>query len=159
MFINCVVNNMYNNANATLAINSIIKQSTYNGWKSNNLHLYNCVISNTNYINGTHASNCIQVGSAFPSSVETVDCMTVDSYSDVFENWNGNFAVDADYSLKEEIATGFLGTDGTEVGIFGGLMPYDPRPSYLLLYRCTVAGRTTIDGKLSVDVEVVTGDQ
>jgi hypothetical protein len=160
-FINCVVNNLYNtnlSNNAVLAFNSIINIRLA-GNSSHNMHLYNCILGNAHKINGTRAYNCIQVGSTFPSSVQTVDCMTVSSYSDVFENWDGNFSFDADFSLKEEIATGFLGTDGTEVGIFGGMMPYNPRPSYLISYRCTVASRTTVDGKLSVDVEVVTGDQ
>ena len=155
MLINCVIRGLYNWGNSTLVFNSIINMYGYSS--SSNLHLYNCIVGNANQIYGTRAYNCIQVGSAF-SSVETTDCLAVESYSDVFENWEGNFAVDADYSLKEEIASGFLGNDGTEVGIFGGMMPFNPRPSYLISYRCTVASRTTVDGKLSVDVEVVTGD-
>lgn len=161
VFLNCVVNTLNNwyvsqTAPSVLVFNSIIKTHYINS--QYNLYLYNCIIGNANTVYGTYAGNCIQVGSAFQNSVQAMDCIAVDSYSDVFENWDGTFSFDADFSLKEEIATSFLGSDGTEVGIFGGIYPYNPRPSYLILYRCNVAGRTTIDNKLSVDVEVITGD-
>ena len=163
VFLNCVINNLLNgtsgygsNAPSVLVFNSIVIAGDYTAW--NDLFLYNSIVGYAYRINGTYAGNCIQVGSVFPSTVQAVGCMAVDSYSDVFENWDGTFAYDADFSLKEEIASGFLGTDGSEVGIYGGMMPYNPRPSYLISYRCQVAGHTTIDGQLSVDVEVVTGD-
>ena len=73
----------------------------------------------------------------------------MDSEEDVFEE-------EGFYILKDEIASNFLGTDGTQVGIYGGFMPYSTRPTYMVLKRCNVANKTTIDGKLSVDIEVVT---
>ena len=163
VFLNCVVNSFYNasptngSAPSVLIYNSIIKANNSNN-NQYNLYLYNCIVANANKIYGTYAGNCIQVGSVFQNSVQAMDCITIDSYSDVFENWDGTFAFDADFSLKEDVTTSFLGSDGTEVGIFGGMYPYNPRPNYLILYRCNVAGRTTIDEKLSVDIEVITGD-
>ena len=63
------------------------------------------------------------------------------------------------FILKDEIATGFLGGDGTQVGIYGGMLPYSNRPTYMVLKRCNVANKSTIDGKLSVDIEVVTEEE
>ena len=82
--------------------------------------------------------------------------MIVDSYSEVFVTYDGSFSEEEDYRLIDEIATGFLGNDGTEVGIHGGMVPYQTRPFYLLPVRYNVANRSTIDGKLSVEIEVVT---
>ena len=58
--------------------------------------------------------------------------------------------------LKDKILSNFQGNDGTQVGIYGGFLPYSSRPTYMVLKRCNVANRSTIDGKLSVDIEVVT---
>lgn len=46
------------------------------------------------------------------------------------------------------------GTDGTEVGIYGGSLPYDPTPTNPQITKFNVASKTTADGKLSVDIEV-----
>lgn len=53
-------------------------------------------------------------------------------------------------------ATGknYLGNDGTEVGIYGGNMPFDPRTTTPQITKCNVAAKSTADGKLSVDIEV-----
>lgn len=78
------------------------------------------------------------------------------SRSDVFENWDGASLIDLEkYVLKSSVSDSIQGIDGTEVGIFGGFMPFDWRPSYNIIKRFNVANRTTADGKLSVDIEVI----
>ena len=80
------------------------------------------------------------------------------SLSDVFENWDGEtISTDLEtYVLKSSVSDSIQGLDGTEVGIFGGFMSFDWRPTYSVIKRCNVANRTTADGKLSVDIEVIT---
>ena len=168
-FINCAIASLkhsiiwYGTAQTSTCVhvyNSIIGQlDTRN---TNNIpsgfNLYNSIIG-PNYrnvqVSDSYAYNCIEIDTVFSSSVLMYNCMRVNSYSDVFESFDGTFSQNADYHLKEEIVTSFLGNDGREVGIYGGAMPYDPRPSYLILNRCNVANRSTIDGKLSVDIEVI----
>ena len=53
-----------------------------------------------------------------------------------------------------DIAPGLKGTDGTEVGIYGGSLPYDPTPTNPQITKFNVAAKSTADGKLSVDIEV-----
>ena len=78
------------------------------------------------------------------------------SLSDVFENWDGASLIDLEkYVLKSSVSDSIQGIDGSEVGIFGGFMPFDWRPSYNIFKRFNVANRTTADGKLSVDIEVI----
>ena len=85
--------------------------------------------------------------------------VTYNNLNEVFETWHfcsyNNFSFDERYILKEEIATSFLGSDGTKVGIHGGMFPFDTRPSYMVVKKCNVANKSTIDGKLSVDIEVM----
>ena len=92
-------------------------------------------------------------GSDSPASSGNV----VMSLSDVFENWDGaSLPTDLEtYVLKSSVSDSIQSIDGTEVGIFGGFMPFDWRPSYSIIKRFNVANRTTADGKLSVDIEVI----
>lgn len=160
-FINCVIGSLTQNNSSSgskVFYNSFVKLSN----RQNNMSVYNCIISgSSNYVisdNGIAFNSIgIQLGTydIFGSNPQ-FDCMTVTSYEEVFESFTGTFSFDEPYILKEDIANGFLGNDGTQVGIHGGLMPYNPRPTYMILNRCNVAGRSTIDGKLSVDIEVIT---
>lgn len=158
VFYNCVLNSFLNNSQSSsptvFAYNSIIIPISYN-YYNYSLYLYNCIIGGkVSFIQSQYADHCILIGETFPSTVSAFDCMSVNSYEEVFENWNGAFSIDEDYSLKAQIANSFLGNDGSQVGIFGGAMPFNPRPTYLRPYRCNVSGYTTTDGYLNVDVEV-----
>lgn len=64
-----------------------------------------------------------------------------------------------DLILTDEIRGNYLGDDGTEVGVYGGMYPYDPVPSAPRITKCEVAKRPTADGKLSVNIEVTTPEQ
>lgn len=70
--------------------------------------------------------------------------------------WTGTaglFISDTFYELSEEIAS-FTGTDGSQVGIRGGSMPFSPTLSIPRVSRFNVSTKTTADGKLSVDIKV-----
>lgn len=63
------------------------------------------------------------------------------------------FKEDSFYSLIDKLKA-YKGTDGKEVGIHGGSLPFSPRTSNPQIVKFDVAPRTTRDGKLSVDIEV-----
>ena len=73
----------------------------------------------------------------------------------VFETFAGTVDYNEEYQLKSEIATSFLGNDGTEVGIHGGMNPYNSRPPYMIIKNTEVAGRTTEDDKLNVQIHLI----
>lgn len=119
--------------------NCIIMRSS----TSNDTILYG-IINNSVLIGFTGVSHSAALGNV------------VMSRSDVFENWDGASLIDLEkYVLKSSVSDSIQGIDGTEVGIFGGFMPFDWRPSYNIIKRFNVANRTTADGKLSVDIEVI----
>ena len=160
-FINCVIGNLTYAEGSQVCYNSIIKLGT----NAPDMSAYNCVVisnSNTYFLhNNSIAYNSIGIKTGSGSTpvfntIPTFDCMAVTSYDAVFESFAGTFSFDELYLLKDEIATGFLGNDGTEIGIHGGFMPYSVRPIYMVPMRCNVANKSTIDGKLSVDIEVIT---
>lgn len=183
---NCIINGLISGTNINSQtynntyINCVLK-STYNSSPSD---LPNYVICNNCIIIGSHGfgthyqyNNCVVIkkgtstdtilngavnysvligftGTDSPASSGNV----VMSLSDVFENWDGTgLPTDLEtYVLKSSVSDSIQGLDGTEVGIFGGFMPFDWRPTYSVIKRCNVANRTTADGKLSVDIEVIT---
>lgn len=163
VFLNSVIwdPSVISSSTSALLYNSIMRIKTFDG-----LSAYNSIIiKTTTYsaqstctffscigINTTTATNPGVFGYGYASG-----CTVYTSYEDVFDSFNGTFSLDdASFVLKDEIATGFLGNDGTQVGIYGGFMPYNNHPSYMVVKRCNVANKSTVDGKLSVDIEVVT---
>ena len=103
--------------------------------------------------------NCIGIkngnGQVFVNSLNST-VVEYDNITDVFPAFVGEDVFNEEFILDEGIATGFLGNNGTEVGIHGGYYPYSSRPGYMRMQHCTVGDRTTNDGHLSVDIEVVT---
>jgi hypothetical protein len=185
-FVNCMIKefDFYIATNTTL-INSVVWYPTYittsrsvllynsimrlvnNSYELEGLSAFNSIFirdNNSNNYAYYPLSNCtffncigIKTGQYAPfGSAYTSGCTTYSSYQEVFESFTGTFSLEEPFILKDEIATGFLGSDGTQVGIHGGFMPYSNRPSYMVLKRCNVANKSTIDGKLSVEIEVVT---
>ena len=73
--------------------------------------------------------------------------------SEIFENYNSTFTYTSDYHLSSFGAT-FLGNDGTEVGIYGGNVPFSRQYSYPIITKCEVGQRTDENGMLTVDIEV-----
>ncbi len=119
----------------------------------------NCIIMRNSTINDTILygiiNNSVLIGFTGVSH-SAASGNVVMSRSDVFENWGGASFIDLKkYVLKSSVSDSIQGFDGSEVGIFGGFMPFDWRPSYDIIKRFNVANRTTADGKLSVDIEVI----
>lgn len=78
------------------------------------------------------------------------------NYEDVFKFFRGTFNDNQiNLELQDSIATTFLGTDGTQVGIYGGQAPFDPSVRSPLIKNINVAQRPNAEGKLEVEVEIV----
>lgn len=80
------------------------------------------------------------------------------SMAAVFKTFRGSYNDGIDFQLVDSVAATCLGTDGTQVGIYGGIMPFDPSVRNPLIKKCNVAQRSTADGKLAVDIEIVSED-
>lgn len=127
--------------------------------------LQNCIIfwrgnSNVNYPlpSSTIASNCVSIGynGFFDDLRVSTNNKEVNwnEFAKVFKNFNGTFSDSQTFELAESAKTAYLGTDGTQVGLYGGMLPYDSTPSYPQITKMNVASRTTADGKLSIEIEV-----
>ena len=145
--------------------NSIIRQTsnTYSGSSYSNCVTYNSVFilaGGYKPANTCTFYNCIGIkngneGQVFENSLNST-VVEYDNITDVFPAFVGEDIFNEEFILDEGIAASFLGNNGTEVGIHGGYYPYSNRPGYMKVRHCTVGDRTTDDGHLSVDIEVVT---
>ena len=78
-----------------------------------------------------------------------------ETITSVFQSYNGTnwFTFNELYELTDEAKATYLGSDGTQVGLYGG-MGFDFVPSTLQITKCEVSPRSTKDGKISVSIEV-----
>ena len=76
--------------------------------------------------------------------------------SNVFKTFrkSSSYNEDETFELTSEAASTYLGNDGTQVGIYGGTLPFDPTPTYPRLVKCNVAGKSAQDGTLSVELKI-----
>lgn len=154
-FTNCVINN-FNllGSNRSVSLTNCFTKASPN---QPNSEFKNCIIDRINtsgnnssvyYNNLFIHSNGYGLNSPNNTNIEIV-------YTDErVKSLIGDYSDDKDYVLTDVIRALIKGTDGTEVGIHGGSLPYDPTPTNPQITKFNVAAKSTADGKLSVDIEV-----
>lgn len=174
-FQNCVMY-LYNYKLASSIIRNSIIVYPKGGHNSNEYYAlhpsvtaYNCVGIWTYEAGYTSYSACL-----FEFQTNTTNKEFTNSSKDCskfFKNWNfyyGKYSglywslntetlqnfKETRLELAESFKTTYKGSDGTEVGIYGGKLPFDAVSTNPRITKCEVDGKTTADGKLSVKVEV-----
>ena len=164
-FVNSYVR-LVNHHSSSLQLTNCIVRSQ---WDYNDL-LYctpacsftNCIIvGNNNYRdnlpNNASAYNCIAVNCSENNCFRNIPNSSNQhsTYEALFKEYKGTYNEGVTtFELTDEAKTKFLGTDKTQVGIYGGNLPYDPITTNPRITKCNVAAKSTADGKLSVDIEV-----
>lgn len=152
-FTNCVINNIYQSNSSPVSLTNCYTKA---GPDQNNSEFKNCIIVNT--FSGTSSStyyNNLYV--ANPNSNLNSPNNTnvkIPNTDERIKFLTGDYSDDKDYVLTDAVRALIKGTDGTEVGIHGGSLPYDPTPTNPQITKFNVAAKSTADGKLSVDIEV-----
>ena len=146
-------------------------------WLGNVVEFVNCVISKYDFREGNIgkssfknsvlyswggwgpsssgvAYNCIGIGYSemFVNIPNTTNSLK--SFSEVFKTYTGTYNDDETFELTDDAKTTLKGIDGTQVGIYGGVMPFSSTPTNPQITKCNVAAKSTADGKLSVDITV-----
>lgn len=145
--------------------NSIIVH-TYGGTNSDKYYslspsttAYNCVGVWTSQFGYTGDASSYLFHFQTNTTNTALKCSTTTATKNVFKNWDfrgtrlENFAKTR-LELADSFKSKYLGSDGTEVGIYGGKLPFDPLSTNPRITKCEVDAKTTADGKLSVKVEV-----
>ena len=147
------------------AVNCVISREYY----FNDFHrgdFTNCIFYNTyNGYNNCYplsidnkTTNCVGVSvnrDIFENVQSRTNCPSTQyKAEDVFENYSGTYSDDQAFELTSAFKTAFKGTDEKEIGLYGGLQPYNSKPSYPLITKMEVGEKTSETGQLSVEIEV-----
>lgn len=176
-FLHCIFTDKLNyNLNDTFSLyNCVVKSQGNSGGKPAVIVFQNCVITVPGYTNdsGTY-TNCIfapiEKDEYVHDSAKAFNCLWVgehSKYSDAFTKNNANpernnkkfptdksaFKENTLYQLTDE-AKAYLGTDGTEIGLYGGQTPFAIQTSYPQIKKLVVAPESTADGKLKIEIEL-----
>lgn len=155
--VNCVFKSACFNGNTSLftLTNCIIDLGeTYSG-ALNSASIKNSVIiysGDSEYasIDNTSIYNSIWIGKG---KEDPFNEKGVKRYNSVFPINSKAFLDNTFYQLTEE-AKLYKGSDQTEVGIYGGDLPFTPVSSNLQITKFQVAPKTTSEGKLHINIEV-----
>ena len=165
-------------------INSVIyNPEVSSSAKDTQFEFTNCLVIG-NPTNWDHSlfTNCVlkATGSTYymPSSCMVSDCLgigysnsTMDIFKElypankydmvqnieiatIFKTFKGTYTDTETFELTDEAKAQYLGTDGTEVGIYGGSLPFTTESSLPKIKKFNVASKSTEDGKLKVEIEV-----
>lgn len=181
--INCIIGQLNHFPNAVNfgVYNSIIERATcaqdiYN----KDVIIKNCIIFSTNNYGCVYKDNIFMSNSTgdFYDAEETASFVShnIAIRSDYFDkidasrninNWTGKpsigiFGEDIGnkydskytYKLKEGNASIYIGSDGKEVGLYGGEYPFTKIPSNPQILSKEVDVQTTTEGKLKVSVKI-----
>lgn len=147
---NCVANvaKNYTFLNATIVTNSIIYGAAqYNNGVNAYSSYYSIGIQTSTYSSADNFFNY--------SGLADHHLYNYRGMNTVFKNFTGSYSPGITFEMLDEVAATRLGDDGTQIGVYGGVMPFDPKVRNPLIKKCNVAKKSTVDGKLAVDIEVV----
>ena len=118
----------------------------------------NCVLYLTNSYQTLPRSsvvyNCVGIGASNLFDYISNSTNSIKTFEEVFKTYTGSANDEENFELTDEAKTTLLGLDGTQVGIYGGNMPFSATTTNPQITRCNVAAKSTADGKLSVDITV-----
>ena len=162
-YINSILYDVGNGGIDSRFTNCIVSGSSF----GTNVYAENCIMFSNYAMNVSFspmAYNCVgfksqaQYGSCFSeTSVTNNNCANyspneIAAIFKVLDNFHSTYQDGLNYELDSTFAATFLGTDGTQIGIYGGQAPWDPIVTF---YKATAATRSTPAGKLEVEINRV----
>lgn len=152
-FTNCVINNINQSNSSPVSLTNCYTKASPS---LSNSEFKNCIIVNTfgGTSTSTYYNNLYVTASNSNLNSPNNTNVKIPNTDERIKFLTGDYSDDKDYVLTDAVRALIKGTDGTEVGIYGGSLPYDPTPTNPQITKFNVAAKSTADGKLSVDIEV-----
>lgn len=154
-FINCIVNG--SSCGMANFVNCVVRNESSNSGASFMNSVVIATSSSYNLSSTALAQNCIGINDYSSSQNIFYYCTNLNSRmvtSSVFSNFTLGYMNPERYVLTDSAQAAYLGTDGTQVGLYGGYCPWTSSLPYPVISRMNVARQTTADGRLSVDIQV-----
>lgn len=118
---------------------------------------YSLTISNNGNLPTTASCiNCLSIGNAylFSSIFYSQNNKYADNITDVFLTYTRLYVFPETFELTESAKGTYLDADGLEIGMQGGLYPFNLKVQYPVITSFSADTQTTKDGKLNVSIEV-----
>ena len=162
-FVNSYVANIVHYQNASMTATNCIINSNVGGLVQS--EWFNCIFyygrySEAGLPNDVKATNCYSSAYAISGYAygifrgPCVNCKEFTTWESLFKDFKGAYTDDQTFELTDEAKAEYIGNDGTEAGLYGGLQPYTSTPSYPLITTMNVDSQTDTEGKLGVTIEV-----
>lgn len=149
-------------------VNCVIRQHPQTSYITDRL-FQNCILyGNYSYLsqymsgNGSTSFNCMYVNSSTDnlySDTPNHILWNRSGLSTIFKNFNGTYTSTTTFELQDSIAANYFGVDGTQIGIYGGLHPFSPKATSPVIRSINVAQRNNSEGKLEVNIEMISEDE
>lgn len=161
---NCIINYPYSNSGYVLydfqncVVIRPIGTYSFNYYLGTSSFKNSILVDETRYDNkalveSNVAYNCVGIGNGIFNNI-TNSSNVYKSYAEVFKTFKGTYSDTESFELTDAAKESLKGLDGTEVGIYGGNIPFSTTPTNPQITKCNVAAKSTADGKLSVDITV-----
>jgi hypothetical protein len=184
MFVNCKITDHVNvgGNNTVTFLNSYV--TAIGKYQNGDITVVNCIVNQRSLRGLTQSTwnNCIIFCNRYsedylPADAQVTNCITPKynggnhaydiyrnlvshpgtaefEYATTFKAFTGNYSDTESFEMTDEGKAKYLGTDGTEIGLYGGMKPYSSRPSYPLITTMTVGNATDTEGQLSVTIGI-----
>lgn len=162
-FINCYITNLHSvtnlGNNTTIFDHCLIEYRDYYQSSCYYLNFTNCIINNkcsTGLPSTATASNCLSIkcNYIFNNVLSSQNNQCIEDIASVFKTYRQGVGEDETFELTDEAKTTYLGNDSTQMGMHGGIAPYNTKMQYPVVTKLMPEPRTTKDGKLTIDVQV-----
>lgn len=130
----------------------LMEHSIYNWTSIVNFSVSNSIVGSYHAAGGT-VNNCIFINES-PSNLVGSGNWTNCKFAGIFEESMDNLEWDDVKTFKLKYPDEYVGTDGTQVGLYGGPYPYNPTPSIPQIKESHIDTTVAADGKLKVSVTV-----
>lgn len=147
---NCYIENLDSRSSITthnLIDHCILKSVGGYGYYTNNIFLDDDLPADSEAYN-----NIFTYTNGIPSTSVGENNWTNIAVNGIFTDEDGEYDVDRKFTLK--FPKLYVGTDGTEVGINGGVTPWNPIPSIPRIVSSEIDNRTDTDGIINVNITV-----
>lgn len=165
--INCYVHNPHSNSaignNTSIFDHCLINFTSSYQSMCYYLNFTNSIITSKYYDHVSYqfpktatVANCLCVNnqSILSNVLSSVNNQFENSITTVFKTFNYGVGDGETFELTDEAKTTYLGNDSTQLGMHGGIAPYNTKVQYPVVTKLMTDPRTTKDGKLTIDVQV-----
>jgi len=127
---------------------------------NNKRNIINCITYSTNTGQGTAANVYNTVGitdsTDFYAYRADHNNSNVHGFESIFKTFRGTYTAGETFELTPQAAATYLGSDSTQVGIYGGSTPYNPKATDMRIQKYAVGFYSDQNGQLQINVTLDT---